>query len=74
MRRYHFKVLLLSMGVVLGFGSAAFHFAHRAQHGHGYFGHHCEHQHEHGRPWDRRDERGDPPKPAAEDSRPSPEP
>jgi hypothetical protein len=42
MRRYHFRVALLTLGVVLGFGSAI------ARFGFGYrFGHDCHHHHHH---------------------------
>jgi hypothetical protein len=42
MRRYHFRVTLLTLGVVLGFGSAI------ARYGFGYrFGHDCHHHHHH---------------------------
>jgi hypothetical protein len=42
MRRYHVRVTLLTLGVLLGFGSAI------ARYGFGYrFGHDCYHHHHH---------------------------
>jgi hypothetical protein len=42
MRRHHFKLVLLSLGVVLGYGSAFAHF-HHAHHGGSARLHECEH-------------------------------
>jgi len=59
MRRYHVRVTLLTLGVVLGFGSAI------ARYGFGYrFGHDCHHHHAHHEHWDH-DRHDEPPEGAA---------
>jgi len=46
MRHYRLKVILLSLGVLVGYGAAAGHAFYWHEHGHGWYGgHHC---HEHG--------------------------
>jgi hypothetical protein len=43
MGRYRLRIVLLSLGVVLGYGSAVAHFTH--WHGYGYGYGHCRHDH-----------------------------
>ena len=52
MRRYPVRVALLTLGVLLGYGSAIAHY------GFGYrFGHDCHHHHAHHGHWDHEHER-----------------
>jgi hypothetical protein len=65
MGRYRLRIVLLSLGVVLGYGSAVAHFMHWHGYGYGYGHGHCRHDHwsdgHPDRPW-QDDSHGSPPK------------